>query len=184
MTCIVGLKHKGGIYIGGDSACAENSFLYARKDTKVFKVGEFIYGYTSSFRMGQLLRYKFKPPQRELAQDVFEYMTTDFIDALRECFNKAGYAEVKNGMESGGDFLVGYQNRLFEIRSDYQAGESILDYHSCGCGREVALGAMYASEGLNPEARIQKALEAAERFNPYVRSPFVIESLAVEEEKS
>ena len=55
MTCIVGLIHEDKVYIGADSAGAANGNITIRKDKKVFKVGEFIFGCTSSFRMIQLI---------------------------------------------------------------------------------------------------------------------------------
>jgi len=57
MTCIVGLidKESKKIYMGGDSAGVANYSLSVRKDPKVFKRYGFIFGFTSSFRMGQLL---------------------------------------------------------------------------------------------------------------------------------
>ena len=59
MTCIVGLVDNGKIYMGGDSAGVSNLDIRIRADQKVFKTGEFIMGFTSSFRMGDLLKYDF-----------------------------------------------------------------------------------------------------------------------------
>ena len=64
MTCIVGLEHKGKVYIGGDSAGVAGYSLSVRADQKVFINGNFIFGFTSSFRMGQILRFGFNPPRR------------------------------------------------------------------------------------------------------------------------
>ena len=60
MTCIVGLVHEGVVYIGGDSAGVGGMSLTVRADEKVFQNGEFLMGFTTSFRMGQLLRYSLK----------------------------------------------------------------------------------------------------------------------------
>ena len=64
-----------------------------RKDPKVFKVGNFLIGYTSSFRMGQILRFNFNPLKYvpEIHNDEYEYMCTDFIDEVRVCFREGGY---------------------------------------------------------------------------------------------
>ena len=54
MTCIVGLinKENKSVTIGGDSSGLAGSDLTIRKDPKVFKNGDFIFGCTSSsFRM-------------------------------------------------------------------------------------------------------------------------------------
>ena len=65
MTVIVGLQHNGAVYIGGDSAGIAGYDLMIRHDEKVFVNQQFIMGYTTSFRMGQILRYSFKPPVQQ-----------------------------------------------------------------------------------------------------------------------
>lgn len=86
MTVIVGLVNKGDVYIGGDSAGVAGLDITIRADEKVFTNGPFLMGFTTSFRMGQLLRYKFDPPKQTVNTDDMKYMVTDFIDATRKCF--------------------------------------------------------------------------------------------------
>ncbi|KKN17732.1 hypothetical protein LCGC14_0962700, partial [marine sediment metagenome] len=63
MTCIVGFIDDGGkAWMGGDSAGVAGHHTHPRRDPKVFRVGPVLIGYTSSFRMGQLLRYHLKIP--------------------------------------------------------------------------------------------------------------------------
>lgn len=124
MTCIVGLVEDGKVVIGGDSAGVDGSYnLQVRSDAKVFRNGPMLIGFSSSFRMGQLLRYAFQPPERIYGTDVYAYMVTTFVDAVRTCLKQGGYARSDTGEESGGDFLVGYAGRLFRICSDYQVAE-------------------------------------------------------------
>lgn len=179
MTCIVGLVDKGEVWIGGDSAGVAGYDLTVRADRKVFRNGDFVMGFTSSFRMGQLLACAFTPPKRHLDQDVYKFMVTDFVDAVRECFKSGGFAEREKEAESGGTFLVGYAGRLFEIAGDYQVGENVEPYAACGCGGQVAMGALHATEGsaLAPGQRVAAALRAAEAFSAGVRGPFHVEVL-------
>ena len=170
MTCIVGLVNNGAVYMGADSAGVGGYDLTIRADKKIFKNNNFLIGYTTSFRMGQLLRYSFQPPLFDKNLD--EYMVVDFVDAMRECFKKGGFSEKKNEVETGGSFLVGYKDRLFKIESDYQVGESANDYNACGSGQSVALGSLYATQGIAPELRVETALKAAQHFNAGVREPF------------
>lgn len=178
MTCIVGFISDGNVYMGADSAGTAGYNQRTRVDSKVFINEEFIIGFTSSFRMGQLLRYKFSPPKyiEELHGDVYKYMCTVFIDTLRQTLINGGYAQNDKGEESGGDFLVGFKGRLFSIQSDYQVGETIDNYDSCGCGEEFALGSLFtlSSSVDNPEDIVRKSLESAEYFSAGVRSPFNI----------
>lgn len=174
MTCIAGLIHNGKVYIGGDSAGVAGYDLAVRADKKVFRNGDFAMGFTSSFRMGNLLQHTLTPPRRHPDDDVHKFMVNEFVDAVRACLKKGGYASKENETEEGGTFLVGYEGRLFTIHSDYQVGEGLDGFAACGCGESYALGSLYTSKG-SPRARITKALETAERFSAGVRGPFHIE---------
>lgn len=177
MTCVAGFVHKGQVYLGADSAGVSNWNLTIRKDPKVFRLGRFVFGFTSSFRMGQALQYSFTPPK--LAPDVTpalldSYMRAEFIDGIRTALKHAGWATIKGGtQEEGGDFLVGVDGRLFHISSDYQVGEALDSFDACGCGAEAALGALYATEGASdPVQRLLTVLRASERLCIGVRGPF------------
>jgi ATP-dependent protease HslVU (ClpYQ) peptidase subunit len=181
MTCIVGLVDKGDVYIGGDSAGVAGLSLSIRADEKVFGNGPFIMGFTSSFRMGQLLRYKFSPPAQTVHQDDMEYMVTSFIDACRTCFSQNGFGDKEATV--GGTFLVGYKSQLYTVEGDYQVGKLHAPFDAVGCGSDLALGALYASEGQPPEKRINLALAAASTFSAGVAPPFVILRLENENKK-
>lgn len=174
MTCIVGIAEQGKVYIGGDSAGVAGYAITIRADEKVFQAGRFLIGFTSSFRMGQLLRYNFHAPEQPEGMDAFQYMVTMVVENLRECLKTGGYARREFDQEQGGCFLIGYAGRLFMVDSDYQVAESLCSYMAAGCGQDVALGALYATQGQAPRQRIEVALAAAETFIAGVRRPFVV----------
>lgn len=180
MTCICGVASKGEVFIGGDSAALTGWAMTVRSDPKVFINGPFLIGFTSSFRMGQLLRFSFKPPIHHAGVSIDEYMVTSVVDAVRECLKEGGYSTKQNERESGGRFLIGYRGRLFEVTEDYQVGEALDGLAAVGCGDQVACGALYALRDLEPMERIRRALEAAERFSAGVRGPFTVERLSAE----
>ena len=162
MTCIVGIVDKESVYIGGDSAGVSGLDIHIRKDPKVFKKGDFIFGCTSSFRMIQIIRFSFIPPLLQDGKDIFEYMCTDFIDELRKSFSTGGFKETNNGIESGGIFLVGYKKKLFRIDKDFQVEETNDEFNCCGCGEDLSKGALFAmSKKMAPEKRIKKEIERA-----------------------
>jgi ATP-dependent protease HslVU (ClpYQ) peptidase subunit len=177
VTCIVGVVENNKVYIGGDSAGVAGYSLTIRKDKKVFRNGEFLIGGTSSFRMIQLLHYAFEPPPYDENIDLEKYMATAFVDAIRECFKRGGYAQVESQQESGGHFLIGFRGRLFHVEADYQVGEALSSYDAVGCGADVALGCLYATPDMQSLKRIELALRAAEAHSAGVRAPFFIESL-------
>jgi len=176
MTCIIGLVEDGKVYMGADSMGIDSTGNYQiRKDPKVFKNRDFLIAFTYSFRMGQLLRYSFYPPLRHPDKDVMEYMCTDFIEAVRECFEEGGF---KLDDDTGGPlFLVGYEGRVFEIQDDFQVCEVQDDVFCAGAGGPYAAGALHILNGysdLEPPMKIYMALEAASANNACVSPPFVI----------
>lgn len=179
MTCIAGIRTDDGrVYIGGDSAGVGGLSLSVRADAKVFINGGFLFGFTSSFRMGQVLRYAFTPPKRHPDKDVMEFMVTEFVDAVRNAFKTAGVAHKSDEVESCGTFLVGYAGRLFNVADDYQVGEAACGYDAVGCGEGIALGSLYATADMvDNEARISLALHAAEAHSAGVRGPFTVLSI-------
>lgn len=177
MTCIVGFVEGNTVWMGGDSAGVGGYDMTIRADQKVFRNGPMLFGFTSSFRMGQLLRYALTVPDRHPNTDIDKYMVTTFIDAVRECLKGHGWAEKEKEQERGGYFLVGYEGRLFCIQDDYQVAASADDFDSVGCGSQIARGALFSNGHLKGGDRIANALSAAERFSAGVRGPFHVESM-------
>lgn len=181
MTCIVGIVHNEAVWIGGDSAAGGGTRSVSRADEKVFEVGDsgMIIGGTTSFRMLQLLRFGFSPPVSRVHDDwsdakVYEWMVTDFIDAVRTRLGQGGFRRKKDEEEIGGTFLVGFRHLLFRIDSDFQVGIPLQGYTACGCGQDVALGALFAQRSGRAERRIETALDAACEFSGFVRRPYTI----------
>ncbi len=176
MTCIIGFIDKDGVYIGGDSAAvSEEDLSYnIRIDEKVFQKGDLIFGFSASFRMGQLLRYKLRIPNHPKGMDDFQYMATLFIDAVKKCFSDNDYNDI---VEDSGSFLVGYKGKIYAILPDYQIAQPKENYIAMGCGDNFALGAMYASTEKEPIKRMEIALNAATTFSMGVKPPFLFVKL-------
>lgn len=177
MTCVVALKSDGKVYMCADSAGVGGLSIRTRTDPKIYKVGPMLIGFTSSFRMGQLLGYSLTVPDHDPRVPVEKYMATAFIDAVRSTLKTGGYTEITNNEERGGVFLVGYQGRIFQVEGDFQVGEAADAYAAVGCGEDIALGSLYTSVGQEPMLRVLMALEAAAQFSAGVRAPFITEVL-------
>lgn len=178
MTCIVAAKNeKGEVWMGADSLGVCPSFRCSvRRDPKIFRNGSWLIGYTSSFRMGQLLMFNKLPEPPEKKEELFPFMVSEFIPAIREILEQGGFTKKKDNQEEGGCFLVVHKNRIFKIEEDFQVAENLAPFDACGCGGDYALGAMYAmlDRRRKPEDMIQVALEAAQEFSAGVRAPFTI----------
>ena len=173
MTCIIGIETDDGVILAGDSMAGDPSYYSADSldIPKLFRVGAHVLGFTTSFRMGDLLRYHLalpNPPRSNLHR----YMVTTVIPAVRTCLKDGGFATTKDGAEVGGDFLIGVSGRLFRVSSNYMVARSANGYAAIGCGEFVAVGAMFAASDLAPRARLRIALEAAEHHNMGVRRPW------------
>lgn len=185
MTCVVAVRDTDGeIVMGCDSAGVGGWSRSNRMDPKIYRVGggKMLIGFTTSFRMGQLLGYSLTLPRHHVDEPLEAWMATVFINAVRDCLKAGGWAEKEKEVERGGNFLVAYRGRIFEIQSDYQVAENAEPYAAVGCGVDLALGALFATaeEGasLEPRARVELALHAAARFSAGVYPPFRFEVLA------
>lgn len=179
MTAIAAVVHDGKVYVGGDSAGVgvRSLSLEQRSDPKVFVNGPYVMGFTSSFRMGQLLHWAFTPPTHHSEVEDERFMSTAFVDAVRSCLKAGGYAKKENDVESAGTFIVGYHGKLWVIEDDYQVAEPLADFTAVGCGYNLCLGSLHSTETIPatpPAERIILALGAAERFSAGVRGPFTV----------
>lgn len=179
MTAIVAWCEDGKVWMGGDSAGVSGLRIRTRADSKVFKNGEMLFGYTSSFRLGQLLRYSLTIPEQSSKKDDYAYLCTDFIDAVAKMLEEKKYAKINNNEISIGVFLIGYKGNIYRIDDDLQVGKPMLNYEAVGCGVDLAMGALYAlnSYKMEPKERIKRALEAAQEFSAGVREPFIIKEI-------
>lgn len=176
MTCIVGLVHEGRVFIGGDSAAVGGWRTRPSAVSKVFVKGPFAIGYTSSFRMGQILEHYLEVPEQAPGTDDMAFMVRVFVEQVRQCLKERGFSKVENNQEEGGTFMVGYRGRLYLIWDDYQVSEYQDGIAACGSGEAYALAALHAlrARGLSPETRVLSALDAAQYFNIGVRGPFMV----------
>ena len=189
MTCIVGVVDDEGIIMAADSNGVSAGYnVTPRADRKVFVVQTTIrqpmlVGFTSSYRMGQLLKWWNPPAARG---DLERYMQTTFIDGVRRLLRENGYMKVTDNREEGGTFMVGYHRRLYVVHSDFQVAVPALPYAAVGSGEEYALGSLYTSDDgvLSTEARARIAVEAASAFNTSVGGDVDVLRLGVVKSKS
>lgn len=186
MTCIIGYEYNGTTIVAGDSA-GLSDWVITQRHTKVFRLNEMIVGYTSSFRMGQLIQHCFDYPPIPTTGADERYFVRDFVPALRKLFEDGGFGKKggENGDE-GGSFMIGVQGKLFAIESDYQVTSTPTGLLSIGVGRNFALGAMTAlrpfvlSGELSPQAAVTRAMEATAKNCMGVALPMtMLESHAI-----
>jgi len=182
MTCIAIVTDGKKTVIGGDSAGVAGYSLAVRKDTKVFTKKDasgvrWLFGFTDSFRMGELIQFELKLPKmtEKDRRGPYRHMVKHFIPATRKCLSTSGFTKIKDNRERGGVFIASVLGKIFVIGSDFQVEEPLYPFHAVGCGGDIALGSLYTSV-LEKDLvkRVRTALEAAQRFSAGVREPFVI----------
>lgn len=179
MTAIVALKDDKSkcIYLGADSLASNGMQSSRIADPKIFKNGEFIIAYAGSFRSGQVLAYKFKPPPIPKQKNkLFSYMVNEFVEQLRETLSKTGRIRKEMEQENAWplEFLVAIRGRLFAVQEDFSVLEPMDGYAAAGSGESFCMGSLYSTKGMPPDKRIKLALEAAAHHDPNVSAPFVI----------
>lgn len=181
MTAIVSLVDTdGSIYMGGDTAGTnkfgdQDNFLNKKVFSPVHAPG-FIIGTCGAFRLGQVLRYHFKPPLPTPGPtDDFEaYVATELADYIYRCFKNAEMFNEDVGEGMDGTFLLGYQGNIVHFQQNLQAMVSRRNYVAIGSGDALSHGALFASEGKGPAERVYLALQAAAAFSGHVKEPFEV----------
>lgn len=186
MTCIVGYVDKTSkkVYIGGDS-CTVNSHLEYRVVTnpKVFERDDIVFGFTSTWRFGQLVQYIMHYPAREIGQTPIEYLCRLWIPALQTCLTDHGHIativsaeDVNYGHSRSGNALIGIDGELFYLNGDFSVLQSADGMYAVGCGADYAMGALMILDNtkLDAKAKVISALETSERLSGGVRGPFLV----------
>ncbi|WP_338147861.1 hypothetical protein [Neoroseomonas terrae] len=167
-----------GVWIGGDSAAVGGLNLTIRRDPKVGRVGPCAIGFTTSFRMGQLLLHSLdvpEPPARK--GELYRWMVNAFVDAVRACLQQGGFARKEHDVEAAGRFIVVVNGEIFTVESDYQVAVADVPYAAIGCGENYALGALRVltrRPNYSALAVCRDALAVAESFSAGVRGPFKV----------
>lgn len=179
MTCIVAVvdQETKTVYMGGDSCGSGENSWATYSNPKVFVVDQFVFGGAGSFRMLDLLAYSFDPPSRPEGKSTEAFMRTDFINAVRECFDEGGIMKEADGVLTfeGSDFLVGYRGHLYHVQEDFSILTCNEWGYAIGSGEEPARGSLWTTRTYtNAENRVQIALAAAEAVVPGVRGPFTV----------
>lgn len=177
MTCIVGVKEGRRVWIGGDSAASSPpNEVYTFSGPKVFAVGEYLVGYTISYRAGQVLRHDVDWPSPPAEVDLERFLVREIVPELRRALRDAGALKVTNGVEQTAQFVIGVRGELMTVGTDFSVGALQEPYLAVGSGRHNAYGALHAlaDSGLAGEERVRKALEAAASFTSNVRPPFLV----------
>lgn len=168
MTCIAAIIDKDGKgHIASDSLGSNGHTKANYKNKKVFKKGDMLIGYTSSYRMGQILEYSLELPPRKVKQNLDKYMYIDFINAVRQLLKIHGFSTVQNNTEEIGTFIVVTEGHIFKVQSDLAILESRDKFDACGSGEDYAIAVLHtlvAQNNTNCKAMLTQAIDTASQY--------------------
>ena len=149
MTCVVGIRWKGGVLLAADSQTSGDNFKRMDTDSKVFQLSDVLaIAYCGSGRLGQILKHWLMDALEEppLDRDLRRWYVREFAPVLRDVLNEHGHLHIleEDQTEYLGNsaFLLAVRDRLFAIEPDFSINESEFPFDSFGSGSEAALGAL------------------------------------------
>lgn len=184
MTCIVAIEENNEVIMGGDRLGSNGYTGAPVSEAKVFRKGPLLIGYTSSFRMGQLLQHALEVPVLPTEMDLDKWVSIDLMQAIRKAYKDNGWDKEKDGAAEGGNFLVAIGDRCYEIQGDYSYIRNTSGEYAVGSGVHYALGSLRSTRGkMKAKQRIIESLETAAEYVVSVSGPFDIFASSKKEEK-
>jgi ATP-dependent protease HslVU (ClpYQ) peptidase subunit len=184
MTCVIGLKRNGRVWIGADTTGIWDDGwggIMSVGTSKVWKMDPFIFGSSGSYRAIQLVHRtlgmgKLLTTNRHRDSPITEgFMVRDLVPAIKKILEEGDFSEKKNERaEQQADFLIGVGKKLFMLQDDYAVLEIASPFTAIGSGKYVATGAMEIltqNTRLKPVDMINRALLAVQKHINTVGAP-------------
>jgi ATP-dependent protease HslVU (ClpYQ) peptidase subunit len=171
MTCIVGISDGINVYIGGDRGASDGTAIVSLDSPKVYKRGEWIFGYAGSMGIGQMMQCIVMPDIKK-DEDVFTVLRMDVVQAFKSILDDHGIT-IDENIDT--DFLIGARGRLFEFNpSDWSVAE--IKETAIGSGGNFALGSLHTSSiyKIPIVDRIEHALYSAITYSTTCQGPIDI----------
>lgn len=162
MTCIVGYKFKDTVCLAGDLMGSNGYTKEVYNNSKVFAKGDVVFGYTTSFRFGQILEYHLCDFLFDETMDTKKYLITVVVVQIKKILKEFEYDDKKCGTA-----LVAIKNRLFTVHDDFCVIEHN-SYSSVGSGESFAKGSIHSqvvikepTSKVEVESMLQLSIKAA-----------------------
>lgn len=175
MTCIVGLEYKNKVFLGGDIQGTGGNNKVVHTQPKVFHKKDLVFGYTTSYRFGQILEHNLvNPVIPEKDEEIYKWLVTVLVPDIKTILKSNDYSE-------GGNCLIGIRGQLWDMQNDFSVLRSVRGFGSVGSGYEYAMGSISTSlNKAKPTSEtiakniIKNAILTAGTFSPSVGQDSVI----------
>lgn len=182
----IGLAETDGseLIFAADSAGTDGDEIHTIDTSKVFARDGYLFAYSGSYRIGQILRHCVELPEVPVAGDVERFLVREVGPAVRSAVEAEGAAAP--GQKVLGEktsILIGVRGQIWCMLPDLTVIPEG-PFGAIGSGRLRAYAALHAlrAAGFGPARhRIELALEATAAYTSSVRPPWQFVSSAGEE---
>jgi len=146
MTTLIAVQHADWCLIAGDS---QTTSYHLSADCspmgKIARNGKYLVAAAGLVRGMNLIQHSFNPPPPPRS-NLDKFMVTQFVPALRKCFQAAGYDMKDDGdvAQHDNEFLIAVQGVIYLIDEAYGIERTSNNVYVTGTGMELALGAAHA----------------------------------------
>ena len=170
MTCIIAHTNGTSSFIAGDKLGSNGFTKAVQTEPKVFEK-EFIkinddagltrtkeimaLGYTTSFRMGQLLNYNLTLPEQVEGETFSQYLVLKVIPIIRQMFKDEWGARDASQDVGGGQFIILHNHTIYEVQEDFSVLQPKTQITAVGSGTYHAIASMSAYIEVQEETNVQ-----------------------------
>jgi hypothetical protein len=195
MTTIIGIQGPDYALVCSDSRIstmddggfASQITTLGTNSAKIAENNKYLLGAAGDMRAINILHHAFVPPSLPVATNgkkLDNFITTKFVPALRDCFEKQGYAtspeseSATHMAQHESTILVVVSGTIYVVDGDYSWTSDINGRYAMGTGSSYALGALQVlcSSKIMTVAQAKKnalkAIAVASKYDPYTGAPF------------
>jgi hypothetical protein len=170
-----------------DGGFASQITTLGNNSAKIAENNKYLLGAAGDMRAINILHHAFVPPTvttGTTGKKLDNFITTKFVPALRDCFEKQGYATSPESesathiAQHESTILVVVSGSIYVVDGDYSWTSDINGRYAMGTGSSYALGALQVlcSSKIMTVAQAKKnalkAIAVASKYDPYTGAPF------------
>jgi ATP-dependent protease HslVU (ClpYQ) peptidase subunit len=158
MTCIVAIETKDNNAVIAGDFCGSNGFTRGNvTQPKVFKHSGMMFGYTSTFRFGQIIEHilddnTLYPPNDH--NKTYEWLVRNFIPKLMQVLKAEEYG-------GGGDAICVINSQVWQIQSDFSVLRPDTGVCAIGSGEYHALSSILTTMLVSNNGDLPKDINQA-----------------------
>lgn len=173
MTCIIGMCLGGSVYVAADRMASNGFTKFLVDRPKVFRKGDFVIGYTTSFKMGQLLEFEWNPPARLVSDTDEEFIYCKVVKSFEMLFKSLDHGSKSGSHYETGEFLFAYQGKLYKHHP--QGFITSSEAMACGAGEYHAVAiidTLLTHTELSPSEMFRETMRRVSRYVEGVSEDF------------